>query len=95
MANKFDIENFAHLARLSLSKEEKDVLKKDIESILKMVGALAEVDLSKIEETINERLVPNYMKNDVATHTHTAEEVCKTMPEKEGNSLKVPQIIEE
>ena len=95
MANKFDIENFAHLSRLSLTEEEKDVLQKDIESILEMVGTLAEVDLSEIEETINERLAPNYMKKDVAIHTHTVDEVCKTMPEIEDNSLKVPQIIEE
>ena len=95
MANKFDIENFAHLARLSLSEQEKNVLQKDIESILEMVGTLGEVDLSQIKETVNEHLAPNYMKKDVAIHTHSAEELCQTMPEIENNSLKVPQIIEE
>ena len=95
MNESFNIEEFAHLARLDLSEKEKTMLQKDIENILAMVGKLSEVDLSVVEENINNRIAPNYMRDDLVEEKFTVEEVCSTMPELEENSLKVPQIIEE
>jgi len=93
MIEKKDIEKLAVLSRIEVSEEEKDILRKDMESILAYV--------SQIKEAVSE--VPpkeagelrNVMRGDNNPHHKGAytKEIMDEVPDKENGYVKVKQIL--
>lgn len=91
-----DIEKLAKLARIDISNKEKELMRKDIESILEYVG-----HIKNIEQNISadvKREIPalkNVMREDVVTHKpgEFSEDLLSLAPSREGNYLKVKKIL--
>lgn len=59
-----EIDHLANLARLGLSQKEKEVLRKELASILAYVNKLQEVDTKNIEPTAQVTGLVNVMRED-------------------------------
>lgn len=94
MADTDEVKKLAALARLSIPEGELESFAKEFEGILAYVGKLDELSLP----AHHERPVPavrNAFREDAEpheprAHTHA---LVEQFPEREGNALKVKQII--
>ena len=87
-----DVQNLAELSRLSLPDEEKAGLLKDMESILGYISELQQVPTGKVEDVY---MSSNVMRADERPHEpglHTGDLLAE-MPQREGDYLKVKQIL--
>ena len=91
----FQIEQIAELARLSLKPEEKEKLKKDLESILAYVEQLKSVPTDSVEPTSHVLNLENVYRSDEVRPSDVREAVLKHAPRREGNFFKVPKVIEQ
>ena len=92
--SKFNIEQIAELARLSLKPEEKTKLSKDLQSILGYVDQLRELNTDKVEPTSHVLKIENVFRPDKVNPAQISEDVLKHAPKREGNFFKVPKVIE-
>ena len=92
---KFDIDYFAHLARLRFNAKEKKKLEDDLNKILSMINHLSKLDLEQIELAPQSTLKSSVYRKDKAQKTANLDSILSTMIEVDENSLKVPRIIEE
>jgi len=90
----FNIDQVAKLARIRLKPEEKERLSKDLESILKYVEQLKQVDTRNVAETSHVLDLTNVFRKDEAKPSQVRDEVLKHAPEREGNFFKVPKVVE-
>ena len=91
----FEIEQIAELARLSLKPEEKEKLKKDLESILAYVEQLKRVPTDSVEPTSHALNLENVFRKDEVRPSEVREDVLKHAPRRDGNFFKVPKIIDQ
>ncbi|MDO8572205.1 MAG: Asp-tRNA(Asn)/Glu-tRNA(Gln) amidotransferase subunit GatC [bacterium] len=93
MIEKKDIEKLATLCRIEVSEEERDILCKDMESILDYVsqikGAVSEVPLKEGGE------LRNVMRGDNDPHPKGmyTKEIMDEVPDTENGYVKVKQIL--
>jgi aspartyl/glutamyl-tRNA(Asn/Gln) amidotransferase C subunit len=88
-----DISSLAQLARLSISAEEAAQLEKEIPAILSFVDTITTV-VADVGEP-KPGVVKNVMRDDVVAHesgVHT-ETLLAAAPERQGNYVKVKQVI--
>ncbi|MBI2450600.1 MAG: Asp-tRNA(Asn)/Glu-tRNA(Gln) amidotransferase subunit GatC [Candidatus Nealsonbacteria bacterium] len=67
MMNKKEVKHIAQLARLGMTPREEERFAKELSSVLKYVGKLKEVDVSKTEAVSHPFKVENVMRVDEAT----------------------------
>lgn len=91
----FEIEQIAELARLNLKAEEKERLRKDLESILSYVEQLKGVPTDAVDPTSHVLDLENVFRKDEVRPSEVREEVLKHAPQREGNFFKVPKVIEQ
>ena len=91
---KKDVEHVAKLARLKLSKEEKEKFTKQLDLILKYIDKLNELDIKKVEPTSHILPLKNVFREDKVRKSLKVEKVLENAPEKAKGFLKVPKIIE-
>ncbi len=91
---KMDIEKVARLARLELSKQEKEVLGNQLEQVLSYMEQLNRLDTTGIEATSHAIPVYNAFREDEARSSLPREEVLGIAPDQEEGHFKVPRIIE-
>lgn len=84
------VERIAHLARLSLSEEERDRMSVQLEEILGSMTALDRLTLDE-EETSRER--ENVLRPDVEMQSVEREELLKNAPETDGEYIIVPAAL--
>ena len=92
--NKDTIKKISKLARISVTNEETDRLEKDLNSILKFVEQLKELNTDKITpiaSVSDQRLT---MNKDEIIKINEKEEILKNAPEKNFNYYIVPKVIE-
>ncbi len=92
--NKDTIKKISKLARISVTNEETDRLEKDLNSILKFVEQLKELNTDKITpiaSVSDQRLT---MNKDEIKKINEKEEILKNAPEKNFNYYIVPKVIE-
>ncbi|MBM7559150.1 Asp-tRNA(Asn)/Glu-tRNA(Gln) amidotransferase subunit GatC [Marinitoga litoralis] len=82
------------LAMIKLSEEEKEIIKKDLNEILKYMEIIDEVDTSNVKPLFSP--VENILKNVFHLDEEKSSEVIKNIidefPKKKENLLKVPGI---
>ncbi len=91
---KMDIEKVARLARLELSRQEKEVLGNQLEQVLSYMEQLNRLDTAGIEPTSHAIPVYNAFREDETRPCLPRKEVLGIAPDKEDGHFKVPRIIE-
>ena len=94
MASADDVQKLASLARLSIPEEKLATFAKEFDGMLAYVGKLDELSLP----TSAKRPIPavrNVMREDGEPHASGlyTETIVEQFPNREGNSLKVKQIL--
>ncbi|MBT4699314.1 MAG: Asp-tRNA(Asn)/Glu-tRNA(Gln) amidotransferase subunit GatC [Proteobacteria bacterium] len=92
--NKDTIKKISKLARISVTNEETDRLVKDLNSILKFVEQLKELNTDKITPiaSVSDQVLT--MNKDEIKKINEKEEILKNAPEKNSNYYIVPKVIE-
>jgi len=91
---KVDIEKVAKLARMELSKEEKEIFGNQLEQILTHMEQLNRLDTTGVDPTSHAIPIHNVFREDEVKPSYPQEEVLGIGPEQEVGHFKVPRIIE-
>ena len=92
--NKDTIKKISKLARISVTNEETDRLEKDLNSIIKFVEQLKELNTDKITPIASVSYQALTMNKDEIKKINEKEEILKNAPEKNSNYYIVPKVIE-
>jgi len=93
MANVIDdetIEYIGILAKLELSKEEREQAKKDMGRMLDYIDQLSELDTHDVEPMSHVFPMQNVFREDVVTNGDESEKTLKNAPEQKDNMFVVP-----
>ncbi len=90
-----EIEKLAKLSRIQMTGEEKESLRKEIDSILNYVAEIKEVSENIEGGGKGNEMPRNVMRADENPHESGAysEEIIREFPKKEGGYLKVKKIL--
>jgi aspartyl-tRNA(Asn)/glutamyl-tRNA(Gln) amidotransferase subunit C len=93
MATNEEVRKLAALARISIPDEKLESFAKEFDGILAYVGKLDELSLPEGVRTVP--AVRNVMREDGEAHEagKYTEKLVEQFPEREGDYLKVKQII--
>ncbi|HHY04697.1 MAG TPA: Asp-tRNA(Asn)/Glu-tRNA(Gln) amidotransferase subunit GatC [Thermoanaerobacterales bacterium] len=89
------VEYLANLSRLNLSEKEKSEMQIELNSIVKQIGKLDELDVDNIPPIASMAPQKSVFREDKVLESLDSEDVFKNAPERIGNFFKVPRIIEE
>lgn len=92
--NIMDIDYIANLARLDLTKEEKEKFGKQLEDILKYIEKLNQLDTKDIKPTAHVIPMKNVWREDKAKPSLDRKVIEKLMKYMENGFFKVPPVIE-
>lgn len=91
---KIDVSYVAHLARIALSPEEKDMFQQQLEHILEHVEKLNELDVSGIDPMAHAIPVKNRFRTDEVTPGIDHEAAIQNAPDSRHGQIFVPRILE-
>ena len=92
--NKDTIKKISKLARISVTNDETDRLEKDLNSILKFVEQLKELNTDKVEPISSVSDQDLTMNKDEVKKINEKNDILKNAPEKNSNYYVVPKVIE-
>ncbi len=92
--NKDTIKKISKLARISVTNDETDRLEKDLNSILKFVEQLKELNTDKVEPISSVSDQDLTMNKDEVKKINEKDDILKNAPEKNFNYYVVPKVIE-
>ncbi len=84
------IDRLASIARLELTKEERDKFAKELESILKAFDIIAKAPTKGIEPATHPVLIPPMERKDIVAEGLSREEALKNTELKEEGFFKGP-----
>ena len=88
------MENVCILAKLSLSEEEKEKAKAEMQKMLDYVEKLDELDTSEVEPMSHIFPVYNVFREDVVTNGDDRDNMLKNAPAEKDGTYKVPRTVE-
>lgn len=93
MATPDEVRKLAALARIEVSDAEIESFAKEFDDILAYVGKIEELSVSRDPNA--RPIVRNVMRADEGAHEsgHYTNAIAEQFPDREGDSLKVKQII--
>ncbi|MDD4294006.1 MAG: Asp-tRNA(Asn)/Glu-tRNA(Gln) amidotransferase subunit GatC [Candidatus Omnitrophica bacterium] len=93
MIDKKQVEYVANLAKIAISEEQAQKLGHQMADIVGYIDKLSEVDVDQIEplRAVNESF--NVWREDVTKRIFDLERIKANMPESDGDSFKVPNVI--
>ena len=88
------IEKLEKLAMIKLSDEEKEIIKKDLNDLLKYMGNIDEIDIKDVEPLFSpvENILKNVFHMDESKSSDVIRNIIKEFPNKKDDLLKVPGI---
>ncbi|HEY8167941.1 MAG: Asp-tRNA(Asn)/Glu-tRNA(Gln) amidotransferase subunit GatC [Candidatus Limnocylindrales bacterium] len=89
-----DVAHVAHLARLGLTEEELALLEGQLNHILDQYAVLAELETDHIAPTAQTIELENILRDDVVTSSLTVDEALSGAPERVGDHIVVPAILD-
>lgn len=89
-----EVEHVARLARLELTKEEKEQMRAQLDSILSYIEKLNELDTSAVEPTSHVLPMKNVFREDEVRPSLPQEEALANAPERQDLFFRVPRILE-
>jgi aspartyl-tRNA(Asn)/glutamyl-tRNA(Gln) amidotransferase subunit C len=95
MISKKEVEHIAKLARLGLTEQETEKMRKELSSILDYIEKLKEVNISKVKPTSHSIKVENVMRKDEARSLKSEAriKIIEQTPEIKSGYLKVKSIF--
>ncbi|MCI9048681.1 MAG: Asp-tRNA(Asn)/Glu-tRNA(Gln) amidotransferase subunit GatC [Hungatella sp.] len=97
MANSITDETMEYvgiLAKLELTKEEKEQAKKDMGKMLDYIDKLNELDTAGAEPMSHVFSMNNVFRQDVVTNGDGREDMLRNAPEQKEGAFKVPKTVE-
>lgn len=91
---KEEVEHVARLARLELNEAEKELMLNQLDSILRYMEKLNELDTANIEPTSHVLPMTNVMRGDELRPCIGQEEALANAPDPFDIFFRVPRIIE-
>ena len=88
-----EVEHIAQLARLTLTREEKERYRKQLSAILDYVAQLQELDTSQIPPTSSVLPTRSRLREDVIKPSLDREEVLRNAPQTKDNQFRVPPVL--
>jgi aspartyl-tRNA(Asn)/glutamyl-tRNA(Gln) amidotransferase subunit C len=88
------VKHVAHLARLAITEEEAERMRKDLDEIITYAEQMNELDTEQIEPTSHVLNMKNVMRKDVSQKGLAVEDVVKNAPDAEDGYIRVPSILE-
>ena len=88
-----EVEHVAHLARLKLSQEEKELFTTQLNAILEYMEKLAQVDTGGVEPTFHVVEHRNAFRDDEVKASLPKEEILANAPEEKEGYFRVPRVI--
>ena len=88
-----EVEHVAHLARLKLSEDEKELFTGQLNAILEYMEKLNELDTGAIEPTFHVVSHQNVMREDEVKESQPQEAALDNAPDKAQGCFRVPKII--
>ena len=85
-----DIKKLASLARIDMTEQELEDLKKDFDSILGYIDQIRSIDVPESDFVSDVR---NVGRVDEATPFAGRENIIKQFPDNDGDALKVPSVL--
>lgn len=83
------------LAKLELSKEEKEQAKKDMGNMLDYIEKLGELDTTDIAPLSHVFPIQNVFREDVVTNEEECDKTLSNAPERKDNMFVVPRTFED
>ncbi len=91
---KIDVENVAHLARLTLTSEEKKTMAPEMEAIIEFANALSEIDTEGVDITAHVVPMQNVFREDEVGTQIDRDALLSNAPTKFEGYITVPKVIE-
>lgn len=88
------IEYVSILAKLELSKEEKEAAKTDMGRMLEYIDRLNQLDTTDVEPLSHIFPVQNVFREDVIIGEDQSEDLLRNAPESKEGMLQVPKTVE-
>ena len=88
-----EVEHVAKLARLLVSEEEKELLARQLSSILTYIGKLNEITTEGIEPLSHVIDIKNVFREDRVRESLSQDLALSNAPEKRDGFFRVPKII--
>jgi aspartyl-tRNA(Asn)/glutamyl-tRNA(Gln) amidotransferase subunit C len=92
--NKATVKKISKLARIASNEQFEESMIKDLNSILKFVEQLNELDIKNIEplsSVVEQKL---FQREDIVKIMNEKEDILKNSPDKNENYFVVPKVIE-
>jgi aspartyl-tRNA(Asn)/glutamyl-tRNA(Gln) amidotransferase subunit C len=93
--SRSDVEHVAYLARLGLSDAELTRLEGELNHILDQYAILAELPTDDIPPTAQTIELENILREDIVKPSLPVEAVLANAPERDGDFIVVPAILDE
>ena len=90
-----EVEHVARLARLELIDAEKERMRGQLDAIIGYIETLQRVDTTDVPPTAHVLPLVNVMREDEMRPSYPVEAMLANAPDLEGESFRVPRILEE
>jgi len=90
-----DVRHVARLARLALSDDELERMRVEMSAILDYMDKLRSLDTKGVEPTSHSIPLHNVMREDEPVPSLPLDEMLANAPDRDGDTFRVPRIIEE
>lgn len=91
--SKKDIDHVSKLANLPLTDAEVSAMEKDLSKILDYVHHIQDADISSIDATSYIQNLSNVVREDTAGSFDDREALLNTVPQREGEYVKVKAVL--
>ncbi|HPO37568.1 MAG TPA: Asp-tRNA(Asn)/Glu-tRNA(Gln) amidotransferase subunit GatC [Kiritimatiellia bacterium] len=95
VSHTIDVAYVAELARLALTPEEKDTFQQQLETIVRYVEKIGELDLDGIEPTMHGQSVVNVFREDVVVPSVGRDCFLANAPERNDAEIRLPKVVED
>lgn len=87
------IHRIAQLARLQVNENEAQQYANQLTKVLTHFQEISKIETSNVEPLITPTEITLNLRDDVAKHEFSTEELLKNAPDKMGQLFKVPPVI--
>ncbi len=92
--NKDTVKKVLNLARLEAPEDSLDTLTNELKSILGYMEDLNSADVSNVQAMSHVQEASNVFREDVSVTFENREDILKNTPDRSGDFIRVPIIIE-
>lgn len=91
---KDDVKKLARLSAISMTDDEVESYKKQIEGILQYVEQLQNIDTTDVAPTTQVTGLKNVMRKDAIDDSQVSQAMLlRNLPEMQDNQIKVPRVL--